>query len=338
MLRAIPARATLSWDTRAPIAARRTRRVRCRAMANAIHGRVMVVCTLVIGGCASKSSSDETGDNGTTVGETSSSEGASAEGPGDGTTMPMESGPMTTASDTAPMDTGPSDEGGGFVLQPDGGGPANECDPKQQDCPDGQKCTAWANDGGTFWNANKCVEVTGSGVAGDPCMVEGSGVSGIDDCDKGNICMYTDQNNMGTCVEFCTGDDESCGVMGNICAVYNDGVLPICLVGCDPLLQDCPDGQACIDTPNARFICFTDASGDIGQDGDACPPSDGENSCDPGQWCGPNSNGCTDVNCCTPYCDLSAPACTAPDECVSFFGDPASAPPGFEDVGVCVLP
>jgi hypothetical protein len=44
------------------------------------------------------------------------------------------------------------------------------------------------------------------------------------------------------------------------------------------------------------------------------------------------------VNCCTPYCSLAAPTCVAPDECVSFYGDPNAAPPGFEDVGVCVLP
>ncbi|HWB78768.1 MAG TPA: hypothetical protein VG755_27590, partial [Nannocystaceae bacterium] len=287
----------------------------------------MMVC-VCLAACGGKASSDTTTDDGTTsdVADTSA---AGEDDPGDGPgTTPMDgTGPVTT---DATEDTGPSDDdddGVGFVLQPDGGGPANECDPKTQDCEDGQKCTAWSNDGGTFWNANKCVDVTGSGVAGDPCLVEGSGVSGIDDCDKGYICMNTDEEGMGTCVEFCAGQDEDCDP-GNICAVYNDGVLPICLVGCDPLLQDCPEGQACIDTPNARFICFTDASGEIGQDGDACPPADGENSCDPGQWCGPNSAGCTDVNCCTPYCDLGAPACTAPDECVSFFGDPESAPPG----------
>lgn len=254
----------------------------------------------------------------------------------------FETSPVTTAgsADDTSTSTGggtsAEDDGMGFVLMPDSG-EANECDPKAQDCPEGDKCTAWANDGGTFWNANRCVPVSGEGVGGDECTVEGSGVSGLDDCTVGFICMNTDENGLGTCIAFCQGQDEDCEP-GQVCAVYNNGVLPICLTSCDPLLQDCPGGQSCIDTPNQRFICFNDASGMAGGDGDPCPPEHGENSCDPGLWCGPDSAGCTDVNCCTPYCDLSAPACTSPDECVSFYGDPNAAPPGFEDVGVCVLP
>lgn len=227
-----------------------------------------------------------------------------------------------------------ADDSVGFVAPPDSG--TGECDPKEQDCPKGEKCTAWANDGGTFWNATRCVPETGTGVTGDSCTVEGGGVSGIDDCAKGHICMNTDQEGIGTCIQFCQGQNEDCAP-GQVCAIYNDGVLPICLVGCDPLLQNCPPGQACIDTPNQSFICFSDASGEAGADGDPCPPQHGENSCDPGMWCGPGSAGCVDVNCCTPYCDLGDPKCTPPDECVSFF-DEGNAPPGFENVGVCVIP
>ena len=110
---------------------------------------------------------------------------------------------------------GSSSSGGGsmdgsddvsFLLEPDGGGD-NECDPTAQDCPRGQKCTAWANDGGTFWNATRCVEVAGGNVAGDSCMVEGNGVSGIDDCDVGHICLNTNEENVGVCVAFCEGED-----------------------------------------------------------------------------------------------------------------------------------
>lgn len=276
------------------------------------------------------------------AGESSGGTGGSSSGDGPGmTSTPNEDdsgeGDSMTSAATDPTtgDDG-NDDGAVFVLRPDGGG-ENECDPRVQDCMRGQKCTAWANDGGTFWNANKCVEISGEGVAGDACMVEGSGVSGIDNCGLGHICLNTDARAMGTCVQFCMGDDENCAP-GDVCAIYNDGVLPICLVGCDPLLQDCPEGQGCIDTPNLSFICFNDASGDMGGDGDPCPPEDGENSCDPGMWCGPNSANCDDVNCCTPYCDITEANCPQPDECTSFFGDPASAPPGFENVGVCVLP
>lgn len=288
---------------------------------------------LLLGGCGSKDDSASTG-------------AAASTGNVDGSTSfspPSDDDPGMTTNPSPPGDTGPGDgptdtgsAEGSFVMTPDGGG-ANECDPTAQDCPRGEKCTAWANDGGTFWNANRCVEIGGTAVAGDECMVEGSGVSGVDDCALAHICLNSNEKNIGVCTAFCEGDDLQCAT-GDACAVYNDGVLPLCLPGCDPLLQDCPAGQSCIDTPNQTFICFSDASGAGGADGDPCPPEHGENSCDPGQWCGPNSAGCMDLNCCTPFCDLSSPECTAPDECVSFFGDPGAAPPGFENVGVCVLP
>jgi hypothetical protein len=275
-------------------------------------------------------SDDDDGDNGD--GETGDGSGSASLSGGSNATMSSTSGDDTATG-------GPSDESGdegqSFVVPPDGGG-ANECDPQDQDCPEGQKCTAWANDGGTFWNANKCVDVGGAGVAGDPCMVEGSGVSGVDDCDVGFICMNTNEENIGTCIEFCQGDAEDCDP-DYVCAIYNDGVLPICLLGCDPLQQNCPPMQACIDTPNASFICFNDASGETGAAGDPCPPADGENSCDPGMWCGPGYSGCASVNCCTPYCDLSDDDCTGANQCISFFGD-GDAPPGFEEVGVCIVP
>ncbi|MCX4242261.1 ribulose phosphate epimerase [Paraliomyxa miuraensis] len=289
-----------------------------------------VVGMAVSGACGSPATPGDSGESASTGAD----EGTTFGGEG-GSGQVLTTGPNATS--TGP-DT-PADSSGddvSFLLPPDGGG-ANECDPTAQDCPMGQKCTAWANDGGNFWNATRCVEVMGGNQPGDSCMVEGSGVSGIDDCDAGGICLNTNEENIGVCIAFCMGEQLECGT-GDACAVYNDGVLPLCLPGCDPLLQDCPPGQSCIDTPNQTFICFLDASGSGGADGDACPPADGENSCDPGQWCGPGSFGCDAGNCCTPYCDLGAPDCIAPDECVSFFGDPEAAPPGFENVGVCVLP
>ena len=291
--------------------------------------------------CSPSAKDDASADTKSSASASDTSTGSADDDDDDGPADDDDDGPVTDpddgTNDTTGTDPDEGDDGPGFVLPPDGGA-ANECDPKVQDCPKGQKCTAWANDGGTFWNANRCVDASGDGVSGDVCQVEGSGVSGIDTCDVGFICMNTDEQGNGTCVKFCQGENEDCDP-GDICAIYNDGVLPICLVGCDPLLQDCPQGQGCIDTPNGQFICFTDASGAMGTDGDPCPPEDGENSCDPGYWCGQGSTGCMDVNCCTPYCDLStADTCAAPDECVSFYGDPDSAPPEYVDVGVCVLP
>jgi hypothetical protein len=298
----------------------------------------LVVCLVLAVACSDKPADDgATGaDGGTTSGGGDSTTfGPTSAGSASATTTGTTATSTTTSADTG--DTGPADDTAGFVMPPDSGG-ASECDPLAQDCREGQKCTAWANDGGSVWNANKCVEETGTGVAGDPCLVEGSGVSGLDDCAKGYICLFADDMNMGVCIAFCSGADETCENPDDSCVVANNGVLPLCLDACDPLIQDCPAGQACYDSPAGVFVCFADASGAAGLDGDPCPPSDGENTCDPGLWCGPGSNGCVDVNCCTPYCDLAAPDCAAPDECVSYYGDPGNAPPGFEGVGVCVLP
>ena len=63
------------------------------------------------------------------------------------------------------MDTGGSDgtgdssggpPGEGFIEMPDGGGATNECNQWVQDCPEGEKCMPWANDGGSAWNATRC--------------------------------------------------------------------------------------------------------------------------------------------------------------------------------------
>jgi hypothetical protein len=286
-------------------------------------------------GCAGEAADGGAGETGegSSGGETTTFGTGSAATSGTGASSTS----TTTGASTDTGATDSADETAGFVMPPDSGG-ASECDPRLQDCREGEKCTAWANDGGSVWNANKCVEETGRGVAGDPCLVEGSGVSGLDDCAKGYICLFADDMNMGVCIAFCAGVDETCENPDDSCVVANNGVLPLCLDACDPLLQDCPPGQGCYDSPTGIFVCFADASGSAGLDGDPCPPADGENTCDPGLWCGPGSNGCADVNCCTPYCDLAAPDCSPPDACVSYYGDPGNAPPGFESVGVCVLP
>ncbi len=299
----------------------------------------LFVVVSVAAACGAKEGGTGVGTGGT--GMAGATVGASA-GAGTVTTQAGTAGATSTsATTTGPTGTGADATSGagtvGFVQQPDSG-LGNECDPKVQDCPDGEKCTAWANDGGNVWNANKCVPVTGTAVAGDACTVEGGGVSGIDDCDVGFICMYTDENNQGVCVAFCSGELGDCDP-GYVCAIYNDGVLPICLDACDPLLQDCPQGQACIDTPNGTFICFTDASGQMGGLGDPCPVQDGENACDPGFWCGMGAAECQSPKCCIPYCDLTEPSpCDPPNQCVSFYGDPNAAPPQYADVGVCIIP
>ena len=86
-----------------------------------------------------------------------------------------------------------------------GGGGFNECDIEAQDCPEGEKCMPWANDGGDEWNGTRCSPIAKDpGPLGGPCLAEGSGTSGIDDCDLGLVCWQVDpKTNQGVCHAMC---------------------------------------------------------------------------------------------------------------------------------------
>ena len=220
----------------------------------------------------------------------------------------------------------------------------SKCSPNYQDCSEGLKCNAYADDGSGSWNDTKCVPLAPDpDLPGQPCTVEGSPASGIDSCDLHSICWDVDEATLiGTCVPFCTGSlDMGACPDGLLCAVFNDGVLPLCLPGCDPLQQDCPVDEVCIEHPDGTgFLCVLDGSGDEGQAFDPCSFA---NECDPGLHCGePNAASECDPDasgCCLPFCDLTLPLdCPgAMQTCQPYFGmDPA--PPGSENVGRCALP
>jgi hypothetical protein len=273
---------------------------------------------------------------------------------------------ITTASDTVgmtsmattttePQTTGPEGSTGmeetsgpSFLQEPDGGGVAVECDVWEDDCPEGEKCMPWANDGGNSWNATRCSPLAPDpGQVGDPCTVEGSGVSGIDTCTSRSMCYYVDpETNEGICIGFCDGTPAAptCDA-GYICTIVNDGVLTLCRPECDPLLQNCEGTNvACLQaTGNDGFTCIIDASGEAGAAGDPC---EFINSCDPGLACMgaegvPDCGGAT--GCCTEFCDLTEPdpaaGCTLGGgvDCVGWWED-GQAPPGYEHVGICVIP
>jgi hypothetical protein len=247
--------------------------------------------------------------------------------------------------------TGPSDESGSdggstsisFIQNPDGGNVNNECDIWAQDCPEGEKCMPWDNAGGNSWNATRCSPLDPNpGQPGDACTVEGSGVSGIDDCDIASMCWNVDpETNMGTCVGFCEGSEANpvCPDPGTGCSITNEGVLILCLPFCDPLLQDCGETEACYPEPNG-FFCSPDASGEMGLYGDPCEYL---NVCDPGLFCAdaaavPNCAG--SIGCCSEYCDITDPMAVCMgqgQECTAFY-EMGQAPPGYENVGVCVIP
>ena len=214
------------------------------------------------------------------------------------------------------------------------------CDPYAQDCPPGQKCAPYAV-GGSAWNATKCVDITGDGAPGDPCTAPGGGFDGPDDCALGAFCWDVGVDNQGTCVRQCSGsiDDPFCPP-GYQCHIASEAAIALCLTGCDPLAEDCPN-SICV--PNGDgFICAGDASAEAGQTNDPC---EFINSCDPGLACldPASASSACDLQapgCCQPFCALPDGPCPNPDQqCVALF-DPKrpDLPPDYKDIGTCRIP
>jgi hypothetical protein len=224
----------------------------------------------------------------------------------------------------------------------DGAGVTFECDLFLQDCPEGDKCMPWANDGGAVWNATRCSPIDPDpGAVGEPCMVEGGPTSGVDDCDRGAMCWDVSLDTLeGTCTAFCVGtpDDPTCEDPNAQCATAERTGLALCLPIGDPLLQDCAEGQGCYPV-QAYFLCVPDRSGDMGAPGDPCEYLD---VCDPGRACleaaaVPMCEGAT--GCCSPLCDLTdpMPPCLPDQVCLPWY-EAGMAPAGYENVGACALP
>ena len=53
------------------------------------------------------------------------------------------------------------------------------------------------------------------------------------------MCWNLGDDGMGTCTSFCATDGD-CSNPGARCEVQSDGVLPLCIEGRDPIIQDCP--------------------------------------------------------------------------------------------------
>jgi hypothetical protein len=218
-----------------------------------------------------------------------------------------------------------------------------QCSVFDQDCPEGEKCMPWSHDGTQSWNATRCTPVADEpGAPGEPCLVEGSVYSGIDSCDVGVMCFDVDPTtNEGTCMAMCTGSvgDPQCAVPEQVCVLLDDEV-PLCPETCHPLIPACEDGEGCYPAPNQeQFVCWSSFEG-AGLQGDACEYS---NACALGLTCVEASlfPACASWGCCTEYCDVTAGLpCPGADQgmaCVPWYED-GMAPPGYETVGLCVLP
>ncbi|MCX4241145.1 hypothetical protein [Paraliomyxa miuraensis] len=258
---------------------------------------------------------------------------------------PSGSDSITTGDATASVDS----TGNPFVVPPDHTVHPQQCDLFAQDCPRGEKCTPWADDGGPYWNSTRCVPVVADPAGtGEPCHVESSPTSGLDDCDRGAMCFGADPRTLeGICTPLCIDPrDPHCEDPDRYCPIAGDGVLLLCLETCDPLQRECPPAWACHPV-HEQWVCVADGSGDMGAYGDPC---EFINACDPGLVCldsasVPPGLPCRGApGCCTEVCDITDPLgdqqCTGWAEgqiCQSWYGG-GEAPMGLENVGVCALP
>ncbi len=246
-----------------------------------------------------------------------------------------------SADDGDPVTTG-ADDGADFIMSPDVP-PTIACDLWKDDCPPGEKCMPYAKNGGG-WDATKCSPLAEDPKApGEPCTVVDSGVSGIDDCEARAMCWNVDPETlMGTCVAFCTGSEANpiCENACESCTITGDGVPINCLPECDPLAQDCGEGQGCYPT-SETFSCVPDAGGADGALGDEC---EFLNVCDPGLVCGAPEwvPGCRGAGCCTLLCNvLEENACALAfdgAECIPWYEDGGEPGCSVGEVGVCMLP
>jgi hypothetical protein len=245
----------------------------------------------------------------------------------------------TTDSETSNPGTSTDESSTDEFVPPGDHTRIQPCDPFMQDCPDGEKCVPYASGSGT-WDAHKCVPVMGDQAPGEPCWYGGA-VAATDTCDETSMCwnvMEIDGELVGTCTTLCTGsgDNPECPE-GSSCSISSEGSVYICISNCDPLLQDCNRGLACY-WVNGGFSCvFTTQDIPTGE------PCGFINDCAVGNGCVTAEvlPGCAGASCCTLFCNvmLGDQQCDAlpGTSCVAFF-EQGMAPPGYELVGLCILP
>lgn len=288
------------------------------------------------------------------AGESDTSASSSGSESASGTELSASSDPGTTTTTTGAdsgTDAGSTDTGTIFIEGTGGCGEAPggafwhctfECDVRSpNECPDGEKCMPWANDGGNAWNATRCSPVDPEpAAAGDPCTAEGSAVSGIDDCALYSMCWGVDPDTlMGTCEAFCDAADASACADPQECVDLNEATFALCLTPCNPLdAEACPAGEECRLTSSGAPYCLPAQGGAVQGNSGIC----GESMCSEESLCvDPALIPECRSECCTPWCDLGDPdadaTCAAAGAgltCVPYYRRGA-APAGLEMLGAC---
>ncbi|MGH1345800.1 MAG: hypothetical protein ACRBN8_29825 [Nannocystales bacterium] len=246
---------------------------------------------------------------------------------------------MTTAADSS---TGDGLDSSGFLAET-GGGINWPCGFFEESlgCSRGEECRPWSEDGGPHWNATRCVpladEVAG---VGESCTTQGSPLTGLDNCGPDSMCIDVDPDTLtGRCVGYCDGSENApiCNDPTRTCVVGNDDHIAVCLDSCDPLVQDCGDGRACVATlGTVDFFCM--APGTAYEDPYSVPLA----------ACGVGSVAVShdlvetcDVAaepCCADFCDLTVLEDPCPPQRVCTAFVPEGTFFGYEDIGVCLTP
>jgi hypothetical protein len=288
---------------------------------------------LALGGCAKDTVEPNLEDGGSGDEDTSATtDGGNEQADTNSTTMTTDDPGDGDGDDSTSMSTGFVPEIDGLVT--------NTCDPAVQDCPDGDKCTAYVVEQGSCCvDANKCVPVMGDGQIGDPCVR----TEDNDDCAEGLFCMTVTSGSTGdgVCLAFCNVGTQDCaddGLPDAQCFAFNDGTLPLFQDNCDPISQDCSGDLGCYGVGDQGFVCSVPGFEEgLGNDGDMCYTIQ---SCKPGLGCfsAEVQSDCDSASCCSPYCDLNEPnPCLAPEECIPYY-EQGTAPPQYEHVGLCAVP
>lgn len=229
-----------------------------------------------------------------------------------------------------------------FINHPDGG-PDNlpDCDPFAQDCPRGQKCVPWDEQGTHTWNGAKCVPVSGDKLPGDPCAAPEGPLAGFDDCALGAICWGVDDQNQGFCVGQCSGSERDRACPDDYyCVINAELYLALCFRTCDPVADNCPDGEKCFPAHDAFYCNANLGLGDV----DVNESCEALGDCAKGLTCidsSAASSACDPqiAGCCQPYCHVPDGACPNPDQqCLPYYDPGLQVPDAAKDVGICSIP
>jgi hypothetical protein len=213
----------------------------------------------------------------------------------------------------------------------------SNCDVFAQDCPAGEKCVPIRDDDGYFRRV-MCAPVLGDQKAGQPCTVEAP-EWGLDDCDALNMCWFV-EGEAGLCAPLCSGtaDNPTCPDERMCFHTAMDWELFVCVQPCNPILQDCLDGQAC-HWSEAGFGCSP--SNDV-YPMDPCPSDPFD--CAAGSICVPADalgDNCVADSCCAAWCELTVPEICdihPGTMCTSFWGGDEPLSPELANLGVCLVP